>query len=193
MFLPGHNVEATFLVHDAFDVLDLPGPADSFTTDLLDQAHSRMQIGPKGEQWLPHIYVNGSSGKLDDDGEWSIGTREWEAEINWWAQMELLNALVHADQRLGGPGRAGDKYIERAMQTWQLVSTRFVSPSTGALYETLDNNPGSTTYFEGKGEGFGPWKASYHSSRALVRSLQALEPGVQGADSCSSLRLTSTK
>ena len=100
--------------------------------------------------------------------------------------MELLNALVHADQRLGGPHRAGDVYIQRALNVWELISTRFVSP-TGALYETLDNNKTSPTYFRGLGHedngsifaGYGPWKASYHSTRALVRSLQALSEGVK--------------
>lgn len=106
-----------------------------------------------------------------------MGVNSWEAELNWWAQMELLNALVHADQRL--PSDLGDEYIMRAMKTWNLVSRRFVSPDTGALYETLDKvtfkpEVGSYPLFA---QGFGPWKASYHTSRALVRSLQALCEG----------------
>jgi hypothetical protein len=159
-------------VHDAYDILGIPGPTPSWTIDILEEAESCMQEGPEGPsssklRWLPHIMVYDSK-----DAEWHIGSRSWEAEINWWAQMELLNALVHADQRLGGPG--SDKYIKRALQTWELVAARFVSPDTGALYETLDDKPNSPTYFQGQGQGYGPWKASYHSTRALVRSLQAL-------------------
>jgi mannose/cellobiose epimerase-like protein (N-acyl-D-glucosamine 2-epimerase family) len=179
MFLPGHNVEATFLVHDAYAVLGLPGPPESWTTDILEEAESRMQLGPQGERWLPHILVN-DSGDASNEVAWRIGDKDFEAEINWWAQMELFNALVHADQRLGGPdGSAGDKYIERAMHTWQLVATRFVSPSTGALYETLEHRVQDANYFQGQGEGFGKWKASYHSTRALIRSLQALREGLK--------------
>ena len=89
MFLPGHNVEATFLVHDAYNVLTKSGPDPSFTKELLGQAHSRLQDGPAGEKWLPHIMVNNS--REDQNGlphnnaeaEWTIGTQSWEGEINW--------------------------------------------------------------------------------------------------------------
>ena len=176
MFLPGHNVEATFLVHDAYDVLGLPGPDDSFTRDILTEARAWMQ-GDQPLRWLPHICVNtrdnNPSGGKD---AWSIGTAIWEAEVSWWVQMELLNALVHADQRLGGPGRSGDEYIQWAAEVWQLVSSRFVEPKTGALYQALNYNLQPLN----NGATFGQWKASYHSSRAMVRSLQALSQGFKG-------------
>lgn len=182
MFLPGHNVEATFLVHDAFDTLGLPGPDATFTQDILEEAHSWRQAftleGPAAAPvyWLPHICVNTTNNSPTAGKEaWRIGEKEWEAEVSWWVQMELLNALVHADQRLGGPGRAaGDKYIDRALEVWQLVSTRFVEPKSGALYEALDQHSLQPKY---EARTFGRWKASYHSSRALLRSLQALCKG----------------
>ena len=122
--------------------------------------------------WLPHIIV--SSDTAGDtpgdmgDGNWSIGREPWQAEINWWGQIELVNALVHADKGYGGPGtKAGNKYIQRAAKTWELVSQRFVNSTSGALHETVDRK---TLIGDGINE-FGPWKACYHTTRALVRSL----------------------
>ena len=174
VFLPGHNVEATFLTNDAYDVLGKPGPGEAFTEEILDEAEHWM-VTQGGYRWLPHIIVSSDTAGDTGDGVWSIGKEIWQAEINWWGQMELLNALVQADKRFGGPGtKAGEKYIQRAVKTWELVSQRFVNATSGALHETLDRE---TLHGDGIRE-FGPWKACYHTTRALVRSLQALSPDV---------------
>lgn len=172
-FLPGHNVESTFLIHDAYRTLgevDLTPP--SYTTEILDEAERRLGDGPHGERYLPHIFVKSNT----DPMGFAIGTNDWEKEVNWWAQMELLNALVHADKRravLQPPGDT-DVYIQRASVTWELISTRFVATNEGSyIYEKLNSDD-----FVGIGKGFGEWKGAYHTTRALVRSLQALVEGL---------------
>jgi mannose/cellobiose epimerase-like protein (N-acyl-D-glucosamine 2-epimerase family) len=190
-YLPGHCVEATFLVPDAYEVLGEPGPGEVFTEDILKEA-DRTMVTQNGFQWLPHILVRNDTvsdsavdmGGSASGGRWSIGKEEWQAEINWWGQMELLNALVHADKRYGGPGtRAGDKYIQRAAITWELVLQRFINATSGALHETLN-----VTTLSGDGiREFSPWKVCYHTTRALVRSLQALSPEISAAGGAAKL------
>jgi len=179
-FLPGHNAESTFLVQDAYDVLGKPldESVETFTKEMLEECDRRMEVTKGFEtefRWLPHILVSSAKDYRDaTEDSWTIGTESWQAELNWWAQMELLNALVHADKRYGGPGtEVGDKYIKRAAVTWELVSKCFVS-ETGALHETINKETMSGDNIRT----FGIWKASYHSTRALVRSLQALSPGI---------------
>jgi len=176
-FLPGHNSEATFLVQDAYDVLGKPcdQSVEKFTKEILEETERWMQV-TKGYRWLPHIMVSSARDAEDaTEDSWVIGPLEWQSRIDWWAQMELLNALVHADKRYGGPGtEIGDEYIQRAAATWELVSKCFVNNKSGALHMSINK---VTMSGEGIAE-HGEWKASYHSSRALVRSLQALSPGI---------------
>ena len=60
---------------------------------------------------------------------------------------------------------------------------RFVNPKSGALRETLDRK---TLNGVGTRE-FGPWKACYHTTRALVRSLQAVSPGISALGGAASV------
>eukprot|EP00884_Botryococcus_braunii_P005117 jgi/Botrbrau1/14606/Bobra.67_2s0006.1 len=173
-FLPGHNVESTFLIHDAFRTLGEPDPTPlSYTTDILEEAEKRVAAGPQGDLYLPHIFIQ-QYGASDAD-MWTIGPEVWQAEINWWAQMEYLGALVHADQRrtyLKSPTGDPVMYMERASRTWQFVRKRFVHPTAGYLYERLD-----PATFAGEGVGHSNWKGTYHTTRALVRCLEALAQG----------------
>lgn len=172
-FLPGHNVESTFLIHDAYLALDETDPTPpSYTAEILEEAESRMGEGPLGERYLPHIYVKSDT----DPTGFVIGPEEWQKEVNWWAQMELLNALVHADRCRAVLRSSGDPdvYIQRASATWNLISTRFVATNDGSyMYERLDRET-----FVGIGNGHSDWKGAYHTTRALVRSLQALVEGL---------------
>ena len=148
---------------------------EKFTKEILEECERRMEV-TMGYKWLPHILVSSAHDHRDaTEDSWTIGTETWQAELNWWAQMELINALVHADKRYGGPGtEVGDKYVQRAAVTWELVSKCFVESETGALHEYLNKETM-------RGDGIrtsGIWKGSYHTTRALVRSLQALSPGI---------------
>jgi mannose/cellobiose epimerase-like protein (N-acyl-D-glucosamine 2-epimerase family) len=93
-----------------------------------------------------------------------VGWQAFESEVNWWSQMEHMLALLRTAKELPRGGGERRAYVERAAAAWALLSQRFADPATGAFHWSVDR----------QGPTMSAWKASYHSSRAMVNGLRSL-------------------
>jgi hypothetical protein len=100
-------------------------------------------------------------------------------DVNWWTQMEHMLALLRTAKELRSSSSAGadktaaqakaDAYVARAAEAWRLLSEKFADPKTGAFHWGVDRET-----LKPNGPVSDAWKASYHSSRAMVNGLRAL-------------------
>lgn len=95
-------------------------------------------------------------------------------EVNWWTQMEHMLALLRTAKELRLYGSAEERmkaegYVSRAAEAWRLLSEKFADPKTGAFHWGVDR-----LTLEPNGPVSDAWKASYHSSRAMVNGVRAL-------------------
>jgi mannose/cellobiose epimerase-like protein (N-acyl-D-glucosamine 2-epimerase family) len=98
-------------------------------------------------------------------------------DVNWWTQMEHLLALLRTAKELRSSSAGADPtlqakadaYVARAADAWRLLSEKFADPKTGAFHWGVDRET-----LKPNGPVSDGWKASYHSSRAMVNGLRAL-------------------
>lgn len=98
-----------------------------------------------------------------------VGYQKFEAEINWWSQMEHMLALLRTAKELAAHDPQRAAYDARAADAWRLLSKRFADRKTGAFHWSVDQRT-----LIGEGPTSSAWKASYHSSRAMVNGIRSL-------------------
>ncbi|MBL8093805.1 MAG: AGE family epimerase/isomerase [Anaerolineales bacterium] len=145
----GHNVELAWLLNRAADVLGTP--ADRYaalTRRLVDHA---LQYG------LDEVY----------GGVYRDGPHEGPALVRdkeWWQNCEALVGFLDAYERLGDP-----RYLEAFFKTWDFAHTNMINPVVGEWRQLLTRT-GEVIV----GDIGNPWKAIYHSGRAVLESIQRL-------------------
>lgn len=146
----GHDIEASWLLVEAADVLGEP--------ELLAQAR---------EAALQMAYAVLEQG-LDADG----GVRE-ESESTgldaraktWWPQAEAMVGFLNAYQINRDP-----QFLQASLDSWTLVRRYFVDREHGEWFHTVDGAGRPQDR-----EKIGPWKTPYHSSRACLEVSGRLE------------------
>jgi mannobiose 2-epimerase len=79
----------------------------------------------------------------------------------WWTQAEALNALHLMERRHGSET---DRYGKAFIKQWQFIEKHLIDPTHGGWF-------GETTadgQLLGDGAKATPWKANYHTSRAMM-------------------------
>ncbi len=146
----GHNVELSWLLHRAFDVARIDAtPYLSLTRSLIDHA-----IG-HGVDW--------EFGGIYRDGMPKGSAVVLEKEF--WQHAESLVGFIDAYQRFNEP-----RYLEAAECIWRLVHDHMIAPA--GEWRTLLTRDGKTAIDAALGN---PWKAAYHTGRALTESVDRLE------------------
>lgn len=146
----GHNVELAWLLNRAGEVLGKPADYyDSVTKRLVDHAI---------ENGLDH-----ELGGVYRDGLHCGGPLVWDKE--WWQNCEVLVGFLDAFERF-----KDEKYYTAFQKTWEFDKTFFINPNVGEWRQLLDRSGNVLTGSIGN-----PWKAIYHSGRAMVECKQRLE------------------
>ena len=145
----GHDVETAFLLIEAAEALG--GPVDPKTAavarSLVDHA---LDFGWDAEH-----------GGFYDKGEVFNG-KAFDLTKVWWTQAEGLNALLLMHQRHGAET---DRYWEAFRRQWAFIAAHLIDPDHGGwFYETTRDGKRL-----GDGAKASPWKANYHTSRAMLR------------------------
>ena len=146
----GHNVELGWLLNRATDVLGRDFHAnDEIVKKFCD--HS-LKFGFDHE--LGGVYRDGVH-----NGPALVYDKEW------WQNCEVLVGYLDAWERLGD-----DKYFEAFHKTWQFDRAHFISPLTNEWRQLLrrDGTPLVTDIGN-------PWKAIYHTGRAMLECKRRLE------------------
>jgi cellobiose epimerase len=159
----GHDVETAYLLVEAAHTLGIPEDPQTWRTarSLVDHA---LEWG-----WDD---VNGG---FYDKGE-SFGGPAFDLKKVWWTQAEGLNALLLMHRQFGA---TTDRYWKAFLKQWDFIEKHLLDPVYGGWY--------SETTREGRLIGDGakanPWKANYHTSRALMNVAEMLSQGTAPAGS----------
>ncbi len=154
----GHDVETAFLMLEASHALELKN--DTLTLQ-------------KGKKMVDHSLRNGWDNDLGGfyDGGYYFSSEEdlqiINANKNWWAQAEGLNALLIMSRLFPEDEMNYRGYFDKQ---WNYIQKYLMDEENGGWYEWgLDTCPESKTALKGH-----IWKASYHNYRALKNIISIL-------------------
>ena len=105
-------------------------------------------------------------GGFYDKGE-SFGAAAFDRKKIWWSEAEGLNALLLMHQKYG---RHNDRYWKSFLKQWSFVEKHLVDPRHGGWYSETARD-GKLAGGDGKAN---PWKANYHTSRAMMNVARIL-------------------
>jgi mannobiose 2-epimerase len=144
----GHDIETAYLLVEAADAL---GMADDERTwkvarSLVDHA---LDWG-WDEQY----------GGFCDKGE-SFAGAAFDTTKVWWTEAEGLHALAVMHKKFGG---MSDRYATAFRKQWDFIRRHMLDPAHGGWFgETKREGT-----LHGDGSKANPWKANYHTSRAMM-------------------------
>ena len=144
----GHDIEASWLLHEAAMVLDDKTLLDEVETRIIDIAEA------------------GTEGFLTTAGmlyEQNVDTASIDADRHWWVQAETIvgyiNLYQHFDDKLS---------LSRALQCWEFVKRNLIDRENGEWYWSLRAD-GSVNRNEDKA---GFWKCPYHNGRMCMEIME---------------------
>ena len=163
----GHDVEATYLMQEAQDVLSRVGATPSRAEQERTEEVGRMLVD--------HALAYGwdsAHGGIYHSGPFMGKPVDLLKE--WWVQMESLNSLLLLHERYGS---STDVYWKAFQLQWQWIQKYQVDHDFGGEYELIKADGTPLSPVKGR-----IWKASYHESRALMNVRERLDHlAAQGA------------
>ena len=153
----GHDVETAFLMLEAAEALGWdPAPTLTVGTRMVNHALRHGWDRTNGGLYNGGFVVAPDSIRI---------VRRTKA---WWAQAEALHTFaLWAERR---PDAAPD-YGAKARATWRYIDCFLIDADHGGWYRSgLDTAPEARTASKG-----GIWKGTYHTARALLRTIALLE------------------
>ena len=152
----GHDVETAYLLVEAAEALGIPDDDRTWKVarSLVDHA---LDWG-----W------DDDHGGFYDKGE-SFGAPAWDRKKVWWTEAEGLNALLVMHRRFG---KQDDRYAKALRKQWDFIERHMIDPLHGGWFAETTRD-GSLI---GDGAKANPWKANYHTSRALMNVSTLLGP-----------------
>jgi mannobiose 2-epimerase len=150
----GHDVETAYLLVEAAEALGMPDDEKTWHMARLLVDHA-LEWGWDDEQ-----------GGFYDKGE-SFGGAAFDQKKVWWTEAEGLNALLLFHQKYG---ERTDRYGKAFVKQWNFIEKHMLDPVHGGWYaETTRDGK-----LIGDGAKANPWKANYHTSRAMMNVVKQL-------------------
>jgi mannobiose 2-epimerase len=151
----GHDIETAYLLLEAAEILGIPDDPKTakMARMLVDHA---LDWG-----W------DDQNGGFYDKGDVFAG-KAYDTTKVWWTQAEGLNALLLMHLK---HGEQTDRYWKAFRKQWAFIQTRMIDPVHGGWYweTTREGTP------SGESRKATPWKANYHTGRALMNVSKMLE------------------
>ena len=155
----GHDVETTYLMLEAEDVL---GKGHDPRTERMARMLVDHALAYGWDENLGGFYREGTTfGKPEDQLK------------EWWVEMEGLNSLLLMHEKYG---RETDLYFKAFQKQWQFIKNYQVDSEFHGVYQLA--GPDGVAAAGGKG---GIWKAAYHDGRALLNVSERLRRLAAGA------------
>ena len=150
----GHDIETAYLLVEAADALGMAGDEPTWTVArrLVDHA---LDWGWDDE-----------NGGFYDKGD-SFAGAAYDTTKVWWTQAEGLNALLVMDRKYGGKT---DRYARAFRKQWDFIRAHMLDPAHGGWFPETQRDG----TLHGDGAKANPWKANYHTSRALMNVVNLL-------------------
>lgn len=150
----GHDVETAFLLVEAAAALGLPDDPKTWQV-------ARALVDHALEWGWDEVH-----GGFYDKGE-SFAGAAFDRKKVWWSAAEGLNALLFMHRKYGD---RTDRYWQAFLKQWEFIEKHLVDPVHGGWYaETTSDGK-----LQGDGAKANPWKANYHTSRALMNVARML-------------------
>jgi cellobiose epimerase len=160
----GHDIEASWLLCEAADVLQHPTPTN------LSPAGIEPTLGLDIRALAVNIARAMMREGLDDDGglfyEADAG-QITNTDKEWWPQAEAVVGFLNAWQLSGDPA-----FRDAALHTWQFIQNRIVDPVHGEWFWRVAKD-GSPDLSMPK---LSAWKCPYHNSRCCLEIIRRLQP-----------------
>ncbi|WP_416307287.1 AGE family epimerase/isomerase [Neptunicella sp. SCSIO 80796] len=148
----GHDIECSWLLWEALEILDEPSHIQQFRPLVINMAKACAEraMGDKGQMCDEFIFASQTKNQT------SV----------WWVQAEALVGLMNA-YRL-----SGDKIFRQlSEQVWDFIQTHHIDHINGE-WHWLALEPAEKIAAEYK---VGFWKAPYHNGRAMMELCRLLE------------------
>lgn len=152
----GHDIEASWLVHEAAEVAG----DDELAEESRRLAVAMASAAGKGlDRKGALVYEVTTDGRID-------------ADRHWWVQAEAIVGFVNAYQCSGR-----DEFLRAAARVWDYTRSNIVDRKNGEWLLRL--SPDGVAYDEDK---VGPWKCPYHNARTCLEVIRRAESlGVQSS------------
>jgi mannobiose 2-epimerase len=145
----GHNIELLWLLNRAGEVLGKP--ADYFDAAGRRLAEHTLAFGLDRE--YGGVYRDGPH-----DGPALIQDKEW------WQNCESMVGFLDAFAHFGD-----ERYLEAFLNVWAFAKSKFIDPGIGEWRQLLDRRGNVIC-----GDIGNPWKAIYHTGRAMFECTQRI-------------------
>ncbi|WP_410767944.1 AGE family epimerase/isomerase [Fontibacillus sp. BL9] len=147
----GHDIEGSWLLVEAAEVLDNP--------DLLKRAIQTAVAMAEA------VHAEGVD---KDGGIWNEADQNGLTDTNkdWWPQAEAMVGFYNAYQMTGD-----EKFKAAAAHSWEFIQNFIVDRTGGEWYWSVDQS-GTPLPHEPK---VSAWKCPYHNGRACMEMLERLE------------------
>lgn len=147
----GHDIEASWLIYEAAEVLDKP--------ELLAKI-----------KCICEKIVKASIEGLQEDGsliyEKNLSSGHLDTERHWWPQAEAVVGFVNAWEISGESG-----YLSKAEASWQYIKKYLIDRENGEWFWSASMD-GTVNRKDDKA---GFWKCPYHNSRACLEVIRRIE------------------
>ncbi len=144
----GHDVETAFLLVEAAEALGVPEDDKTWRMARLLVDHA-LDWGWDDQQ-----------GGFYDKGD-SFGAPASDTKKVWWTEAEGLNALLVMDRKYG---RRTDRYRNAFRKQWDFIDKHLIDPIHGGWFAETTRDGALI----GDGAKANPWKANYHTARAMM-------------------------
>jgi mannobiose 2-epimerase len=151
----GHDVETAYLLVEAAEALGMPDDASTWRMARMLVDHA-LDWGWDEE-----------NGGFYDKGDVFAGNAFDTTKI-WWTEAEGLNALLLMHENYG---RTTARYRDAFLKQWTFIEAHQLDHADGGWF-------GETTregILIGEGRKATPWKANYHTARALINVSRRLK------------------
>ncbi len=147
----GHDIEASWLLTEAVDLLDNEPQESEMNNISLKMVEATINEG------FDESFVIYSEKK----GDGTINKC-----LEWWQQAEAVVGLINAYQI-----SSDRKYLDIAMRCWNVIEQYIIDKENGEWFNTLlpDHSPDLKSYKVSE------WKGPYHNTRTCLETLRRIE------------------
>ncbi|HSS96035.1 MAG TPA: AGE family epimerase/isomerase [Terriglobales bacterium] len=149
----GHDVETTYLMLEAEDVL---GHGHDPKTERMAKMLADHALAYGWDENMGGIYGDGAA----------TGNPE-NTKKEWWVEFEALNTFLLLHEKYG---QQTDVYFKAFQRQWQYLKNYQIDHEYGGDYPLVDASGKPVTVDKGS-----IWKAAYHDSRALMNVTERLD------------------
>lgn len=156
----GHDIEGSWLLTEAAEVLEKYGADKARAEKLLEEAK---------EVAINMVNFTLSHGMDTDGGLFDEGHEEGGIAVPnkvWWVQAEAVVGSVNAWQITGD-----EKYLDSALKSWAYIKAEIINGPAGEWFASGKNSPDE----ENSHLLCGPWKCPYHNARAAFEIYERCE------------------